>query len=130
MIHEIQALVKAGIVRVGSVHNFCPIPGGDNSDQSPWREQHLSSPEPEDRVQAVALTRETIDWAVRLGARAVVVHLGTIPLDARHREALRLIGAGMKEDAKMVVMEDLYERASLRGPYLESTLAITIGWGG
>ncbi len=66
--------VKAGTVRINSVHNFCPLPIGVNH-ASP-NCYLLTDPDPTGRAKAVELTCATIRNAAMVGARAVVLHLG------------------------------------------------------
>lgn len=66
-------------VRVVSVHNYCPIP---TSHKCSWGDDYLlSSLDEEKRAAGVATTCETIEWAKRLGARVVVMHLGQVEMD-------------------------------------------------
>lgn len=66
-------------VRIVSVHNFCPIPA---SHKRSWGDDFLlSSLDDEERAIGVAATCETIDWATRLGAKVLVMHLGQVDMD-------------------------------------------------
>src|SRR6266704_4479769 len=74
----IQKMFDAGEVRFSSLHNFCPLPV----------EVMVASPDcyrfsaayPEERQRAVKQTFQTIDFAERLGAPFVVLHLGQVKM--------------------------------------------------
>lgn len=63
-------------IRVEGVHNFCPAPldvAGDNPDA-----YQLTSYRRDERERAMRLTKETLQVAERLGARYVVLHMGSV----------------------------------------------------
>jgi sugar phosphate isomerase/epimerase len=72
----IQQMFKAGEVRFSSLHNFCPLPV-EVLGASPDCYQ-FSSIYPQERERAIKQTFQTIDFAVRLGAPFVVLHLGEV----------------------------------------------------
>ena len=66
--------VEGGVIRISSVHNFCPVPLGVSR---PSPNCFLfSDPHPELRRAAVRHTLETLRFAERVHAPAVVLHLG------------------------------------------------------
>ena len=73
--------VREGIVAVSSVHNFCPVPL-EVSRPSP-NAFEFSDPRPSTRALAVRHTLETFDFALRVGAPAVVLHLGRVEKEPR-----------------------------------------------
>lgn len=72
----IQKLFDAGRFKVSSLHNFCPLPVEITTANPDCYE--FTSHRPLDRERAVKLTRQTIDYATRLGATFVVLHLGRV----------------------------------------------------
>jgi sugar phosphate isomerase/epimerase len=76
LIPGIQKMFDAGEIRFSSLHNFCPLPV-EVMVASPdcFR---LSAAYPEERERAVRQTFQTIDFAERLGAPFVVLHLGEV----------------------------------------------------
>lgn len=123
MIREIEPMVKEGRVTICSLHNYCPTPKGINREEAASVNMPIASPDSAERRKAVDQTRRTIEWAARLGAPAVVIHAGIIPVDIRQREALRLLGAGFREEARKIVAEDLMERTAVRQPYIDNVIA-------
>ena len=74
----IQQMYDAGKVKFSSLHNFCPLPV-EVLGASPDCYQ-FSSPFPRERERAVKQTFQTIDFAQRLGAPFVVLHLGEVSM--------------------------------------------------
>ena len=81
MLKEILPLLKKKRVSAVSLHNFFPLPEGLPKEKASGDVFSLSAPDGEERALAVKYTRRTMEWAEELGARAVVLHLGKIPMD-------------------------------------------------
>ena len=81
MLKEILPLLKREGVSVTSLHNFFPLPEGLPKEKASGDVFSLSSPDGEERALAVKYTLRTMEWAEEFGARAVVLHLGKIPMD-------------------------------------------------
>ncbi|HEY8966795.1 MAG TPA: TIM barrel protein [Candidatus Methylacidiphilales bacterium] len=73
--------VREKIVAISSVHNFCPVPV-EVSRPSP-NAFEFSDERPSVRALAVRHTLATLDFAVRVGAPAVVLHLGRVERNPR-----------------------------------------------
>jgi sugar phosphate isomerase/epimerase len=74
----IQKMFEAGKVRFSSLHNFCPLPV-EVMHASPDCYQ-LSAAYSKERERAIKQTFQTIDFAQRLGAPFIVMHLGEVPM--------------------------------------------------
>jgi sugar phosphate isomerase/epimerase len=74
----IQKMFDSGQVRFTSLHNFCPLPV-EVMVASPDCYQ-LSAVSSEERERAVRQTFQTVDFAERLGAPFVVLHLGQVKM--------------------------------------------------
>ena len=74
----IQKMYNAGEIEFTSLHNFCPLPV-EVLGASPDCYQ-FSSWHPHERERAVKQTFQTIDFAHRLGAPFVVMHLGKVAM--------------------------------------------------
>lgn len=88
----IEKVYREGRVRFSSLHNFCPLPV-EITRAAPDCFQ-FTSPRAEERQRAVRLTRQTIDFAVRLGAPKVVLHGGSVAMKAITRPLLAMASAG------------------------------------
>lgn len=125
MIEEVREMVTRGLVRVCSLHNCCPVPPRVELENAAGNVLSLSAPDEAKRSAAVEQAKQTIEWAGRLGASTVVMHLGAVPMEIRQREAIKLMGAGLREQARAMVIEDLIARAEARKPYLDSVTTST-----
>ena len=92
LMEGIQRYYDAGKVQFSTLHNFCPLPV-EITRPSPDCYQYSSHREAE-RERAVKLTFQTIDFARRLGARLVVLHLGSIPIDQYTDQLIQMAEAG------------------------------------
>jgi sugar phosphate isomerase/epimerase len=76
LIPGIQKMFDAGEVRFSSLHNFCPLPV-EVMVASPNCYQ-FSASSTEERERAMKQTFQTVDFASRLNAPVVVLHLGEV----------------------------------------------------
>src|SRR5438876_56465 len=74
----IQKMFDSGKVKFSSLHNFCPLPV-EVMGASPDCYQ-FSSPSGVERERAIKQTFQTIDFAKRLNAPFVVLHLGEVKM--------------------------------------------------
>ena len=88
----IQKMFDSGQVRFTSLHNFCPLPV-EVMVASPDCYQ-LSAVSPEERERAVKQTFQTIDFAERLGAPFVVLHLGQVKMRPITDRLIKMTKAG------------------------------------
>jgi sugar phosphate isomerase/epimerase len=98
LIPGLMQAYDSGVVRVSSVHNFCPSPVEVLIDAPDAYE--FTSHRPFDRERAMRLSLRTIETAVRFGANRVVMHMGSVPL---HGYTGRL--------EKMALAGEIYSRA-------------------
>jgi sugar phosphate isomerase/epimerase len=81
MLKEILPFWKRGEISVNSVHNFLPKPEGIPTGAASIPDFFaLSSPDEENRGLALKYGKRTLEWAEELGAKAVVLHLGKMPM--------------------------------------------------
>jgi sugar phosphate isomerase/epimerase len=88
----LRALDK-GLCTFSSLHNFCPLPI-EITRASPDCYK-LSSADDRERERAMRHSLQTIDFAQRLGAPFVVLHLGRTPIDDYTDKLIRLAEVGM-----------------------------------
>jgi sugar phosphate isomerase/epimerase len=92
LVDGVQRAVAGHEMRIGSLHNFCPLPPGVLTAAPNY---YLpSSPRDHERSLAVRYTKRTIDWAATLGAKVVVLHLGAVSMRDYTGKLLRYIGEG------------------------------------
>lgn len=68
--------VQEGVIRVGSAHNFCPLPAGVT--QAAPNLFEPSALDARGHSQWVRHTRRSIDFAAQVKARVLVCHLGSV----------------------------------------------------
>lgn len=78
---QLRPLLKKSDVRVVSLHNFCPLPPMVTRSMASGDLFLLSSPDHEERAEAVKWTLRTLECANDLEAQAVVLHCGRIEMD-------------------------------------------------
>lgn len=76
--HEMLERLAAGPLPLSSLHN--PVPNIRSLSGISSYDLNLCSLDDAEHEEAVGLARETIEQAARLGARAVVVHFGHVPI--------------------------------------------------
>jgi len=92
LIPGVKAMVSSGAVRVGSVHNFCPIPVG-----APRPHPELYTPGSTDRRErefAVIHISKTLRFAAEMGAQVVVCHSGNIDMPRISFDLVRMASHG------------------------------------
>jgi len=101
----IQKMFDSGEVRFSSLHNFCPLPV-EVMVASPDCYQ-LSAASQEERERALKQTLQTIDFAERLGAPFVVLHLGEVDMQPITDPLIKMTKTGKH-------LSRAYVRAKLR----------------
>src|SRR5271155_845598 len=92
LMEGIQKVHDEGRVTFSSLHNFCPLPI-EITRSSPDCYQ-FTSHRASERERALKLTFQTIDFAERLGAPFVVLHLGRVPMERVTGKLLELANNG------------------------------------
>jgi len=108
---------------VVSVHNFCPLPRPEVKKRYYCDYYRISSLNEQERKQAVFLTRQTIDTAVKFKSPLVVVHAGMVELKAgygRHLVNLFREGKVFSEEYRKSLNSFLSAREKAKQPFLEA----------
>jgi sugar phosphate isomerase/epimerase len=100
LVEGILKMFEAGKVKISSLHNFCPLPP-EIPRASPDCYQ-FSADRPAERDRAVRHTFKTIDFARRLGAEFVVLHLGSVPIGDYTDRLVRMAEVGMRTSKAFV----------------------------
>jgi sugar phosphate isomerase/epimerase len=122
LMEGILKVFKEGRVRFSSLHNFCPLPI-EITRASPDCYQ-FSSPEPRERERALKHTFQTIDFAVRLEAPFVVLHLGRTPIDDYTGKLVNLCEVGLGQSRGFVKekLECIKKREAKAPPFFARSL--------
>jgi sugar phosphate isomerase/epimerase len=119
LMEGVQRALDKGTVRFSSLHNFCPLPV-EITRASPDCYKFSSADERE-RERAVRFSLQTIDFAARLGAEFVVLHLGRTGLDDYTDKLIRLAEVGMIHSREYVrtKLDCIRKRESQAPRYLQ-----------
>ena len=90
--------VGAGEIKISSLHNFCPLPMGVN--YSAPNLYQFSAERPRERELAVRYTLKTLEFAERVKAPLVVLHLGSIEMKDYTGKLKDMLGRGEKDTPK------------------------------
>ena len=117
LMEGIQKMFDAGKVRFSSLHNFCPLPI-EITRASPDCYKFSSSDDRE-RERALRHTFQTIDFAARLEAEFVVLHLGRSPIDDYTDKLIRMaeVGLGQSRGYVQTKLECIQKREAKVAPY-------------
>src|SRR2546425_789016 len=103
LMEGIQKYYDAGKVTFTSLHNFCPLPI-EITHAAPDCYQ-FSSHREQERERAIKLTHQTIDFAERLGAPIVVLHLGRVPMEPITDQLIDLAHKGEHNSRRYVKLK-------------------------
>jgi sugar phosphate isomerase/epimerase len=92
--------VEKGVCTISSLHNFCPLPI-EITRASPDCYK-FSSPDARERDRALKHSFQTIDFAARLGAPYVVLHLGRTSIGDYTDKLVRFAEVGMIHSREFV----------------------------
>jgi sugar phosphate isomerase/epimerase len=100
LVAGIQKIFGAGEIRVSSLHNFCPLPPeGSGTSLDRYK---FSAVAADERERAVKQTLQTIDFAARLNAPFVVLHLGEVAMPPTTDRLITMAKAGRYLSRKYV----------------------------
>jgi sugar phosphate isomerase/epimerase len=110
-------------MHIASLHGPCPVPSGPNGYPAPLGDW-LASTNPTERGKSVDALRGTIDAAVEVGAKAIVVHLGNSGVGSRQGSILDIVARqGRLSDEHLRARDTAWqEREAAKGPHLEAAL--------
>jgi sugar phosphate isomerase/epimerase len=113
--------VDAGEIKISTLHNFCPLPVGITHAAPNLYE--FSAERDRDRELAIRHTLKTFDFAVRVKAPLVVLHLGSMDLKDYTGKLAELLERGAKDTPKFqkIVAEAIAKRDARKGKFFERT---------
>lgn len=122
LVEGILKMWEAGKIKISSLHNFCPLPP-EIPRASPDCYQFSSQHEGE-RERAVRHSFKTIDFAKRLGAKFVVMHLGSVPIGDYTDKLVRMaeVGMHMSKEFVRVKLEAVKKREAISDRHFQRML--------
>jgi sugar phosphate isomerase/epimerase len=109
-------------VPISSIHSPCPM--ALSSRGTPISNLSLSSLDEGERMEAVSFTKQTIDLAASVKARAIVLHMGEVPIDLSLQDRLFELhngGHAQTKEYSQAKEELVYQRTSKAPHYLEAS---------
>ncbi len=120
MVKDVLSLVESGRIKVSSLHNICPLPKEVEPDEASPDYYSLASPDEKERELAVEVTKNTVNYAKRLGAKAVVLHVGRVQIKDRTKDLVGLIDD--KERFEKLRGDMMRERNEKKDGYLDNVI--------
>src|ERR1043165_2403606 len=90
--------VDAGEMKISSLHNFCPLPMGVN--YSAPNLYQFTAERDRERELALRYTMKTLEFATRINAPMVVLHLGSVEMKDYSGKLKEMLGRGEKDSPK------------------------------
>ena len=94
---EILEARSKKLIKISSVHNFCPVPPGYQAGTFLPDSFSLASLFDEQRKQAVELTLNSLKVTKAAGAPVLVIHAGRVEMEQKTRLLGSLLSQGKKE---------------------------------
>lgn len=104
LVPGIMDAVKAGEIKISSLHNFCPLPMGVTKAAPNLYE--FSADQPRERELAIKHTLKTFDFATHVNAQVVVLHLGSIEIKDYTGKLGEMLERGGKGTPKYLKLRD------------------------
>jgi sugar phosphate isomerase/epimerase len=113
--------VDAGVVKISSVHNFCPLPVG--VERAAPNIFQFSSEDRRERENAFRHTLKTIETAARVKAPIVILHLGSVDMKDYTEKLLELAEDGKRDSPKFQKLcdEACRKREERKEKYVNAT---------
>ena len=129
-LHDLGAEARARGFEITSLHSPCPIAVDERGIRARWGDW-LSSTNQTDRQFAVDTVKKTIDAAAELGARGIVIHLGTTSVWSKQRTIVDTIAReGRNSPAHLQLVEQATnERAANAGPHVDAGVKSIVALG-
>lgn len=114
--------VEAGEIKISSLHNFCPLPMG--IDRAAPNIYKFSSEDRRERESAFKHTLKTLETAVRVKAKLVVLHTGCVDMKDYTDTLIDMVGEGKKDTSKFQKLCDEVRqvREKKKARYMENAL--------
>jgi sugar phosphate isomerase/epimerase len=109
------------VVPISSIH--APCPAVLSSRGTPISSLSLSSLDESERIEVVSFTKKTISLAASVRARAIVLHMGEVPINLSLQDRLYQLcdeNHTQTEEYNQAKEELVYQRISQAPPYLDA----------
>jgi sugar phosphate isomerase/epimerase len=122
LVPGILEAVEAGEIKISTLHNFCPLPMGVT--HSAPNLYQFSDERPRQIELALKHTLKTLDFAVRVKAPLVVLHVGSVEMKNYTEKLLEMVERGEKETPKYkkLAAEAAEKREKKKKEYWQRTI--------
>ena len=90
--------VKKGVIKISTLHNFCPLPVGIN--HAAPNVFRFSSPNEKERDRAIRQSLTTIETAAEMKAELIVLHMGDVEMKDHTDRLIELAEEGKQDSPK------------------------------
>lgn len=110
LVPGILKAVEEGVVKIGTTHNFCPLPTGVT--QAAPNLFEPSTPDGREHEQWVRQTKRSLDFSAQVEAKILVMHLGSVkflfgsPGPKLEAYADKHPGVDLRKDPKYLTLRD------------------------
>jgi len=107
-------------IPISSIHSPCPVASSIRG--IPASNLSLSSLDESERIEAVSFTKQTTDLASSVSAKAIVLHMGKVPIDLSLQDRLYISYTKSNTQTKEYIQakeEFVYQRIFQVRPHLE-----------
>lgn len=124
MLQEILPLCRERRILVISLHNFFPVPEEVPKEKASGDVFSLSAVDKEERNLAIKYTLRTLEWAEELEVKAIILHMGKIPMDSPMETLMKLYDHRkiQTEETQEFIREQKKIRARKGQPHLEAAM--------
>ncbi len=114
--------VRAGEIKISTLHNFCPLPIGVN--QAAPNLYKFSSSDKRERESALRHSRKTLEMAEMVDAKLVVLHSGRVDMRDYQDKLEAMVAEGKKETSKYQKLVE--EMETKRGKRLDEAVELAL----
>jgi len=124
MLKEILPILEKRRIIAVSLHNFFPVPEEVPKEKASGDVFSLSAVDKEERNLAIKYTLRTLEWAEELEVKAMVLHMGKIPMQNTMATFLKLYDQRkiQTEKTQEFIREQKKIRARKGQPHLEAAM--------
>lgn len=119
LVPGILEAVEAGEIKISTLHNFCPLPMGVNG--SAPNLYKFSAERDRERELAMRYTLKTLEFAERVHAPLIVLHMGCIEMKDYNDKLLGMVADGQNDSPKYQTLcaEVDVKREAKKEPFVE-----------
>ncbi len=123
--NQMKRLLKHSGLKIVSIHNYFPIPSARSDSKGSGDLFLLSSPDNEERQNAIRFTTKSIEHAGEMGATAVILHCGIVEMNHEMQALYHYINSNRldSDEAQIFIRNKLRERDRRKPQHLDCLLA-------